>query len=251
MEKRHFLSITYNGTEYHGWQRQKDVSTVQGTIEAALERLKLPILIAGSSRTDRGVHARHQVAHIDLPESVDPPWLHHKLNRLLPPSIYIKALTPVPPSAHARFDALSRLYTYYVNIAPSPFLTDTSYYCPYPLDVKIMNEAATFLLGEHDCKSFCKGHADVPHHTCHITTASWHQKGDQLIFLIQANRFVHGMVRAIVGTLLEVGRKRLTPTDFNDIIAQKDRCAAKSAAPPQGLFLTKVAYPAHIYPAQA
>jgi len=111
----------------------------------------------------------------------------------------------------------------------------------------MMNEAAVFLLGEHDCKSFCKGHADVPHHRCHITTAAWHQKGVQLSFLIHANRFVHGMVRAIVGTLLEVGRKRLTPADFKDIMAQKDRSGAKSAAPPQGLFLTQVTYPSHIY----
>ena len=243
MEKRHFLTLMYKGTDYHGWQRQKDVPTIQGTIEGALARMHLPLLIYGSSRTDAGVHAQHQVAHIDLPPAIDPDALCHKLHTLLPSSIYIARITPVPQDAHARFDALGRTYRYQITTVRNPFLADTSDYCPFPLDINAMNEAATHLLGELDCKSFCKGHANVPHHRCHITTAAWHQKNTQLTFLIQANRFVHGMVRAIVGTLVEVGRGRLTPQDFYDIIQQRDRCAARSAAPPQGLFLTKVAYP--------
>ena len=247
MTKRHFLVITYKGTGYHGWQRQKGVSTIQGTIEDALARLRLPLLISGSSRTDKGVHAQHQVAHIDLPTSVESAVLMKKLNALLPPDIYIQELKEVPPEAHARFDAIGRTYSYHITKVPNPFLTETSYYSPYPLDVNKMNEAATLLLGEHNCKSFCKGHADVPNHHCHITMAGWHQKGDQLTFLISANRFVHGMVRAIVGTFVEVGRQRLKPDDFGEIIAKQDRCAAKSAAPPQGLFLAEVAYPPHVY----
>ena len=247
MTTRYFLAITYKGTHYHGWQRQKDVSTIQGTLEEALVRMRMPFLISGSSRTDKGVHAQHQVAHIDLPSDLDPFSVRGKLNALLPADIYVLDLQQVPADAHARFDALARTYSYHVTTTPNPFLTETSYFCPYLLDVRRMNEAATLLLGEHNCKSFCKGHADVPQHHCHITMAGWHAKGDRLTFLISANRFVHGMVRAIVGTLVEVGRKRLSVQDFEEIIAAQDRCAAKSAAPPQGLFLTEVAYSAHVY----
>ena len=248
---RHFLDISYKGTHYHGWQRQKELSTtVQGTIEAALAKIRIPLLISGSSRTDKGVHAEQQIAHIDLPNNIiETAQLRHKLNSLLPNDIYLRDIQPVPADAHARFDALARTYTYRVITRPNPFLTEASHYCPYPLDLNAMNKAAKLLLGEHNCKSFCKGHADVPNHICHIKLAHWHEQDENLTFMIQANRFVHGMVRAIVGTLLEVGRKRLTPDDFQAIIDKRDRNAAKSAAPPQGLFLTKVAYPPHIYPA--
>ena len=243
MDKRYFLFITYQGSNYHGWQRQRDVPTVQGAIEEALARLRLPYLLSGSSRTDKGVHAQGQVAHIDLPDSVVPSELLTRLNKLLAPAIYIHGIKAVASTAHARFDAIGRSYTYHVMTLPNPFVTGTSYYVPYPLDVQTMNEAATHLLGVHNCKSFCKGHADVPFHECNIELASWHVKGSQLTFLIRANRFVHGMVRAIVGTLIEVGRGRLSCDDFVHIILAQDRCAAKSAAPPQGLFLTKVHYP--------
>lgn len=240
--QRHFMTIAYKGTAYHGWQRQHEVSTVQGTLEEALARLGVPCLLTGSSRTDAGVHALGQVAHVDLPTDVDTKSLCHRLSRLLPSDICVRALYPVSPTAHARFDALGRKYCYHLTTVPNPFLAATSHYCPYPLDMEKMNEAANYLLGTHHCQSFCKGHADVPNHICHITTARWQQKDDQLTFYIHANRFVHGMVRAIVGTLIEVGRGRLTPDDIPKIIAQKDRCAAKSAAPPQGLFLQEVVY---------
>lgn len=244
--KRYFLSITYAGTEYHGWQRQHDVITVQGTIEAALARLQRPVLIYGSSRTDAGVHALGQTAHIDLDPEEDPLWLLQRVNRLLPPSIYIPHILPVPNQANARFDALYRRYCYSLTKSPNPFRADTHYHFPYKLDVRAMNQAASCLLGTHNCRSFCKGYKNVSDFICHITTASWEEKEDQLIFTIQANRFVHGMVRAIVGTLVEVGRGVLAPSDMPRIIAQRERSAAKSAAPPQGLFLMQVGYPENL-----
>ncbi|MEM7361779.1 MAG: tRNA pseudouridine(38-40) synthase TruA [Bacteroidota bacterium] len=240
--QRYFMTITYKGTAYHGWQRQDGVPTVQGTLEDSLAQLRVPCLLSGSSRTDKGVHAIGQVAHVDLPADVDSQQLHHRLNRLLPSDIYVHTIDQVAPTAHARFDALERKYIYHITTVPNPFLAATSHYCPYPLDMEKMNEAVSYLLGTHNCQSFCKGHANVPNHVCHITHARWQEKEEKRTFSIHANRFVHGMVRAIVGTLIEVGRGRLTPNDIPKIIAQKDRCAAKSAAPPQGLFLQEVVY---------
>ena len=252
---RYFMRLAFNGTPFFGWQIQpKDIS-VQEVIENALTLLlqrpseedgqRERIAITGCGRTDTGVHARDFMAHFDFPEELNEErrlQLVNKLNSFLPKEIVIYSIDPVADDAHARFDALDRTYRYYVNIRKDAFNFLYAYRVFEKLDMNRMNEAAALLLKNKDFTSFSKVHTQVNNMRCHVTHAQWEQCDGQLIFTITANRFLRNMVRAIVGTLLLVGKGKLSVQDFQDIIEQKDRCKAGDSAPAHALFLEKVRY---------
>ncbi|WP_420385412.1 tRNA pseudouridine(38-40) synthase TruA [Roseivirga sp.] len=245
---RCFLEIAYNGSHYHGWQRQANAHTVQEEIEQALSRMMgQPVDITGSGRTDTGVHAKQQVAHFDTDSSLALEQIQYKLNAMLPPDIAISACREVKSEAHARFDAQERGYHYYIHQKKDPFLDGQSYYFSQSLHVELMNIAAEKLLGRQDFESFSRVKTEVNNFICEIFTAKWFWENDQLVFNVRANRFLRGMVRALVGTLLEVGREKLTVEDFVSIIAAKDRTKAGRAVPPHGLYLSEVQYLEDIY----
>ncbi len=241
---RYFIHFAYNGTNYHGWQIQPNAVSVQSTLTTAMETiLRCSIALTGAGRTDTGVHAKKMIAHFDLETSIaDSKQLVSQLNNLLPNDISIYSIEEVAPDAHARFDAISRTYKYYITRSKNPFLHEFSEKITYPLDLDKMNEAAFTLFDYIDFTSFSKLHTDAKTNNCKIKQALWEQKGDFLIFTIQADRFLRNMVRAIVGTLIEVGRGKMTVDEFRQIIEKKDRCAAGSSAPAQGLFLFDVEY---------
>ena len=245
---RYFLDISYRGTDFHGWQTQKNAHSVQETIENALAVvLQSEISIVGSGRTDTGVHARQQVAHFDILMLKDPQELVYKLNALLPKSIAINDCKKVSVSAHARFDAVSRRYLYYINQKKDPFSVGYSYYFTRGLQVEKIREACELLKTWTDFESFSKVKTDVKTFDCNIFDVRWLETTSGYILDISANRFLRGMVRAIVGTLLDVGLGKLSLSDFALIKEQKDRSAAGAAVPPEGLFLVEVKYPESIY----
>lgn len=248
--KRFFAKLSYCGATYHGWQRQGGVPTIQGTVAELLEKLlRTPIEVSGSSRTDKGVHALGQVAHLDIPDEVDPAWLCDRLGRMLPPTICLHGLYPVAAEAHARFDAVARSYFYLCTTERSPFWSGMSLYLPYRPDIEKMNLAAADLLGEQDFRSFCKGAAGLPHHLCRVFSARWEERDGWLVFRIQASRFLHGMVRTVVGTMLAIGRGALRgERAMQQVVAARDRCAARESVAPHGLFLERVHYPAAQFP---
>ncbi len=251
---RYFMRLAFNGTPFFGWQIQpKDIS-VQEVIENALTLLLMRpdedgqrqrIAITGCGRTDTGVHARDFTAHFDYTEELDENrriQLVNKLNSFLPKEIVIFNIVPVADDAHARFDALDRTYRYYVNIRKDAFNFPYAHRVFEKLNVDKMNEAASLLLKNEDFTSFSKVHTQVNNMRCHVTHAQWVERDGQLVFEITANRFLRNMVRAIVGTLLLVGKGKLSVQDFQDIIEQKDRCKAGDSAPAHALFLEKVRY---------
>lgn len=245
---RYFFEIAYEGTNYHGWQRQKNAISVQQVIEEALSTiLRTEITITGSGRTDTGVHCAQQFFHADLQKEIDKDKLQFKLNSFLPPDISIPSIKQVKSDAHARFDAVSRSYKYYINQEKWPFSKGYSYYYTKSLNVKTMNEAAALLIGERDFEAFSRVKTEVNNFICNIEESRWEIEGTNLTFHITANRFLRGMVRAIVGTLLLVGEGKIEIKDLEKIIAAKDRRKAGSAAPADGLFLTKVEYPSEIF----
>lgn len=250
---RYFIFLQYDGTEYHGWQTQPDCISVQQTIEQKLSLLlRRELFIVGAGRTDAGVHARMMAAHFDYEPAEGQPapdleQLAFKLNGLLPPSIAIMRIVKVRQDAHARFTATSRTYRYYIRNEKSPFdhlYTMRSY---RQLDVALMNEAASHLFDYIDFTSFAKLHTDVKTNNCRIMQAHWDETPQGLVFTIQADRFLRNMVRAIVGTLLLVGRGRLSVADFCRTIELRNRCSAGDSVPASGLFLEDVAYPDDIY----
>lgn len=248
---RYFIYLSYDGTDYSGWQTQPNAVTVQEVIEKALSlMLRQPVAIVGAGRTDAGVHARSMVAHVDLPLSPDEiqPLLQ-RLNGYLPPDIAIHCFKPVTDEAHARFDALWRTYHYYISEAKDPFDYRFSLRTHAPLDFELMNRAAALLLEHEDFTSFSKMHTDVKTNLCKVKEARWiwHQEEGKGCFSISANRFLRGMVRAIVGTLLPLGRGKLSIKQFEYIIKAQDRSLAGSAAPPQGLFMEYIEYPQSIF----
>ncbi|OUJ70225.1 tRNA pseudouridine(38-40) synthase TruA [Hymenobacter crusticola] len=250
---RYFLHLAYDGTNYHGWQVQPGVITVQQEVNRCLSQvLRQPISTLGSGRTDTGVHASHQVAHFsaDIAEVLDLATVLYRLNRALPPDIAGLALHPVPDNANARFDANARTYEYYVRLTPNPFRVAHSLYLDRALDVAAMNEAAALLLGSRDFTSFSKVKGAETHYVCVCYEAEWHPTPGGLVFRIRANRFVRGMVRLVVGTLLSVGRGKLTAAAFGEIFAAQSRIAASGAAPATGLFLSRVEYPSELVPAE-
>lgn len=249
MIQRYFFQIAYKGTSYYGWQRQPKQISVQEVIEFELQKLfSQRIAIVGCGRTDTGVHASDYYFHCDIPKKFDATKLLFKLNRMLPSDIAIKDIHLVNEEAHARFDAQSRTYHYKIHTFKSPYLADLSTYIPQLLDVEKMNQAVQFLLGKQDFTSFSKLHTDVKTNICEVYSAKWIQTDHQnCYFEIKANRFLRNMVRAIVGTLIDVGMGKIEPGDLIQIINAKDRGKAGKSAPAHGLYLAKIEYPKSLF----
>lgn len=245
---RYFMRLAYNGANFHGWQTQPNATTVQETIEHAMSTvLRKPISITGAGRTDAGVNAAMMIAHFDcdsMPDDTAP--LVRSLNSLLGKNIAIYTIFKVNDDAHARFDATSRTYKYFAHTVKSPFIYPLSWQCNPKLDFDKMNEAAKVLLQYTDFTSFSKLHTDVATNNCRITHAQWEPEGEQMVFTITADRFLRNMVRAIVGTLVDVGMGKITKSDFCQIIEQKDRCCAGTSMPGHALFLWDITYPFEI-----
>jgi tRNA pseudouridine38-40 synthase len=242
-EQRFFIELSYDGTNYCGWQRQPKEPSVQEELETQLSKLfsGAQIPVVGCGRTDTGVHAAFYVAHLQLPAGTDGAQLKHKLNKMLPGDIAVFRVFPVEAELHARFDAKERTYRYYLHQQKSAFLKNSLYF-PAELDFDLMNEAAKQLFGTQDFTSLSKLHTDVKTNICTVTKAEWKPDGDQWYFEIAADRFLRNMVRATVGTLLEVGRKKIEPAAIPAILAAKDRSAAKVSVAACGLFLWDVKY---------
>ena len=247
--QRYFIYLSYDGANYHGWQVQPNGESVQACLERALSiLLRRETDVTGAGRTDAGVHAALMVAHFDAEQTLDCTLMVDKLNRLLPPDIAIHALRPVRPEAHARFSATSRMYRYYVTIAKDPFRQQYHLRLFHEPDFHEMNRAATVLMEYLDFTSFSKLHTDVKTNICHVTEAQWTRlDAVTWVFTIRADRFLRNMVRAIVGTLLDVGRGKLTVEGFRHIIEVKDRCRAGTSAPAQALFLADITYPESLF----
>ena len=241
---RYFLKLSYNGAPFHGWQVQPNAVSVQSTIEEALSTvLRENISIVGAGRTDTGVNARQMYAHFDYDKEIlDFGKLINSLNRLVGKDIAIYNIIKVADDAHARFDATARTYKYFVTHQKSPFLYPLSWHCPQSLDYEKMNEACEVLKRHIDFTSFSKLHTDVKTNNCRIDYAHWQKEGEMMVFTITADRFLRNMVRAVVGTLVEVGRGKISVDEFEQIILKKDRCSAGTSMPPQALFLWKVNY---------
>jgi tRNA pseudouridine38-40 synthase len=248
--ERYFIYLSYNGANYCGWQNQPNGVSVQQKIEESMHiLLRKSVPITGAGRTDAGVHARMMVAHFDWAGSdFEPEVLTGKLNRILPPDISICKIIRVLPEAHARFDAISRTYRYYISFRKDPFDYPFHYRIGKPLNFDLMNEAATVLFEYTDFTSFSKLHTDVATNLCRIIQAKWVQIGDIWAFTITSDRFLRNMVRAIVGTLLDIGREKLSIEGFRDIIESKNRSKAGASVPGNALFLTNIEYPAGIFP---
>ena len=241
---RYFVWFGYDGAAYHGWQIQPNGNSVQEELQRGLSTLlREEISVTGAGRTDAGVHARVMVAHFDTEKALDCRQLAYKLNRLLPQDIAVDRVEQVSDDLHARFSATSRTYHYYIHTHKNPFARRYSQEMHYHLDFKLMNEAGRILCEYEDFGAFCKAGSDVKTTLCQVTHAQWHQISDtEWYFEITANRFLRNMVRALVGTLLEVGFGKLSVAEFQDIIDCKDRRAAKTSVPAQALFLTAVRY---------
>jgi tRNA pseudouridine38-40 synthase len=245
---RYILDISYKGTNYHGWQIQANAHSVQAELNNGLEKiLRQKVETFGSGRTDTGVHAEQQIVQFDFDEGLDLKQLQYKLNLVLPQDIAVKRASKVVDSFSARFDARSRTYEYRIVKKKEVFNTDLALYLTATLNVEEMNKASALLLKHNDFKCFSKYKTSVDHFLCDMYVAEWRQKGDWLIFTIKANRFLRGMVRAIVGTLINVGLGRMTLEEFSKVIESRDRKYAGMAVPAKGLFLTKVEYPENLF----
>ena len=244
MVKRYFIWLSYDGTNYHGWQVQPNGISVQGELQRVLSTLlRQNISITGAGRTDAGVHARVMAAHFDFEGDIDCQQLAYKMNRMLSGDIVISRIEEVAPDLHARFSATERTYHYYIHTRKDPFLRHYSCEIHYPLDFAAMNEAGRILTTYDDFGAFCKAHSDVKTTLCHVTRAEWIQTGDTTwYFVITANRFLRNMVRAVVGTLVDVGRGRLSLEDFRKVIEGKKRSDAGDSMPGNALFLEDVKY---------
>ena len=240
---RHFIELSYQGKNYHGWQIQPDVITVQEKLNKAVSKIfQLNIEVVGAGRTDTGVHASQMFAHFDLDKELKGD-IPHKLNSVLPPDIVVHNVFTVVDEKHARFDAISRSYEYKVWLGRNPFLLDFSWQIhSQNLNIDLMNEAASLLLEYTDFQTFSKVKTDVYTYNCDVTEAIWKQNGKELTFYISANRFLRNMVRAIVGTLVDVGLGKITKDEFRQIIESKSRSNAGLSVPAKGLFLTKIKY---------
>ena len=243
--QRYFIYFSYDGTAYHGWQVQPGSNSVQQEMQRALSLLMgRDMSVVGAGRTDAGVHAHMMVAHFDTEEPIaDCPQLAYKLNRVLPRDIAVDRIVSVPSDCHARFSAVARTYHYYIHTRKDPFLHSHSWQIPYPLDFERMNAAAKVLLEYQDFTSFSKLHTDVKTNLCDLRQAHWDELSPgRWRFTITANRFLRNMVRAIVGTLVEVGRGRIGIEELRRIIEAKDRCSAGESVPAKGLFLVDIKY---------
>lgn len=241
------MYLAYNGANYCGWQIQPNGLSVQEVIEKSLSTLlRMPITIVGAGRTDAGVHAREMAAHFEA-EVQDVTLLTNKLNRILPKDIVVYKIVRVKEDAHARFDATSRLYRYYLTTQKDPFMYPYKYKVHGSIDVEMMNKCSRILFEYIDFTSFSKLHTDVKTNDCKIIHAQWEQQGEDYVFTIQANRFLRNMVRAVVGTLLEAGRGKLDEAGMRRVIDAKDRAVAGLSVPAHALFLEEIEYPPHIF----
>jgi len=241
---RYFIHLAYNGSSYHGWQSQPNAVSVQETIEKALSLLlKTPIEIIGAGRTDAGVHAKEMFAHFDYETFLDSNYWVQKLNSYLPKSIVIYNIIPVLEDAHARFDAISRTYEYHMHSFKDVFLNEMSWYYGNSLDLEKMNTAAAILLNHTDFECFSKSNTDVFTYNCKITKAIWTKNGNHFVFTITADRFLRNMVRAIVGTLVNIGLGKIEVEELHTILESKNRSKAGFSAPAHGLYLTQIEYP--------
>jgi tRNA pseudouridine38-40 synthase len=246
MAQRYFIQLSYDGTDFHGWQIQPNAKTIQETLNDALSTLfRQDIYCVGCGRTDTGVHAKFFIAHIELDHSIELECTEviYRLNRILPKSIAVQDCYSVAEDAHARFSAISRSYAYFITTVKDPFSVDRMWELRESLNITAMNEAANSLLGEHDFSCFSKSNTQTETNLCKVSEAYWEEHPHGLVFLISANRFLRNMVRAVVGTLVEVGREKLSLSDFQAVLASKDRSAAGTSVPAHGLYLTNVVYP--------
>lgn len=248
---RFFICLSYDGKNYHGWQIQPNAVSVQQQLQNDLSLLLgQPLEIVGAGRTDAGVHARLMVAHFELEELPDLHQLANRLNQILPPDIAIQKIIEVAVDAHARFSAVSRTYKYYITSVKQPFNREYAWRYYYPLDYELMNQAAQKLFDYIDFTSFSRLHTNAKTNNCRMIKAKWEQDPrdkDLWVFTIQADRFLRNMVRAIVGTLIEVGRGKMTIEQFCKVIERQDRCVAGSSAPGHALFLVDIEYPKEIF----
>ncbi len=246
---RYFIYLSYKGTAYHGWQVQPNGITVQEVLSNALFTfLREKIDIIGAGRTDAGVHAKEMVAHFDYSkEELNLLETTHRLNSILPKDIVVHKLVKVKSNAHARFNAISRKYEYRIHLEKNAFKENLSVRMYHSLDFNLMNEAALVLKEYTDFTSFSKLHTDVKTNNCSIYEAYWEQRADEWVFTIKADRFLRNMVRAIVGTLINVGMKKTNIGDLRNIVEAKDRCKAGASVPPHGLYLIEVEYPDDLF----
>ncbi|SFG00219.1 tRNA pseudouridine38-40 synthase [Prevotella sp. KH2C16] len=247
MMQRYFIYLSYDGTRYHGWQVQPNGISVQGELQSCLSvLLRKPVEITGAGRTDAGVHARMMVAHFDVDDVFDETQLVYRLNRMLPRDIAVGRIEKVASDLHARFSATARTYYYFIHIGRDPFLRHYSLEMPYQLDFDKMSEAARQLLTVKDFGAFCKAGADVKTTLCDVTRAQWELMEDGDVkrwrFVITANRFLRNMVRAVVGTLIDVGRGKISIGEFRQIIASGSRSSAGESMPGHALFLWDIKY---------
>ncbi len=247
---RYFLKLAFDGAPFHGWQSQPNAIGVQQVVEEALSTVfRTPIVITGAGRTDTGVNARMMYAHFDLDSEIsDKKKLLSGINKLAGPSISFQQIIEVAPDAHARFDATERTYKYFVIYEKSPFLSSSSWHAHVSLDVEKMNDAAAIHLVTEDFTSFAKLHSDAKTNICKVKKAIWEPYHNIFnvpgsVFTISADRFLRNMVRAVVGTLVDVGKGKLSVDDFREIIEMRDRCSAGTSMPPQALFLWDIKYP--------
>jgi len=241
--QRYFLEVMYKGAQYSGFQVQENAPTVQAAMEKAFGVLqRQAVTLTGSSRTDTGVHARQNFFHFDFEAPLHPQFLY-KMNAILPRDIVLKNVFCVQAGAHCRFDATSRSYRYYIYRDKNPFFEDRAYFFPYAIDVEKMQEAAAAVMEYTDFTSFSKRNTQAKTFICNIIESEWRQEADLLVYYIKSNRFLRGMVRGITGTMLQVGRGKLSVDDFRGVIEAKDCREADFAVPGHGLFLEEVAYP--------
>ena len=247
MKVRYLIELSYRGTSYHGWQSQLNALSIQQVVEECFSRyLGAKTKIVASGRTDTGVHALQQFVHVDIDENVNMKEFTYRMNAFLPGDIVLKDYFPLKKDAHARFSAYSRSYIYKIHEKKDPFLNEFSYYYNRPLNLNLLNNAAAYLIGEKDFKCFSKSKTDVNNFICNISDAHWEKKGSQIFFYISANRFLRGMVRAVVGTLLEIGNGNQNSEYIQNVVHNKDRRLAGKAVPAHGLYLKEVKYPGEI-----
>lgn len=243
---RYFIEVAYKGTRYSGFQTQENAVTIQDEVERAFRTLhRLPVTLTGSSRTDAGVHAFQNFFHFDFDPTVHPQAVY-KLNAILPNDIVIQNIYPMPPEAHSRFDASSREYVYKIHRFKNPFLTETSLYYPYKLDMHTLQEGASFLRTQNDFFAFCKTNSQVKTFECIIKRSEWTEKDEAITYTVDANRFLRGMVRLLTATLLKLGRGKITMQEFKAMFLNKAKSG--SSVPAHGLHLNRVVYPENYFP---
>ncbi|HRN55717.1 MAG TPA: tRNA pseudouridine(38-40) synthase TruA [Agriterribacter sp.] len=245
--QRYFIEVAYKGAGYAGFQIQENAVTIQSEIRQAMAVLfKQDIGLTGSSRTDAGVNALQNFFHFNLDQPIPERYLYN-LNALLPPAIAIKRIIPVHAGAHCRFDAVSREYHYHVYRQKNPFLHNQAYYFPYTIDFDLLQQAASAVMEHTNFTSFSKRNTQVKNFICHITESRWSRDEDHMIYRVQSNRFLRGMVRGLVGTMLQAGRGKISIAHLHTIIADRDCSKVNFAVPGHGLFLMKVNYPPHYF----